>query len=132
MRVSTIVAILFVGGYIAFELTAIHRNQYRLEPVFIFEEFVTADQAAQRCGEPDDNERQAFLSNYAVVRANALADLSVLGARDEELSNSDELDALYAAKVLEVNAFIDANGCDDQTVWRWVKLHEVRSKLRLR
>ncbi|MEM1154529.1 MAG: hypothetical protein AAGI44_10325 [Pseudomonadota bacterium] len=132
MRFSTIVAILFVGGYIAFELTAIHRNQYRLEPVFIFEEFVTADQAAQRCGDPDASERKDFLSNLAAVRANALEDLSVRNVEDDDSSNNGELDALRDAKVMDVNAFIDANGCDDPTVWRWVKLHEVRSRLSLR
>ncbi|MEM9152337.1 MAG: hypothetical protein AAGB19_18035 [Cyanobacteria bacterium P01_F01_bin.3] len=132
MRVSTIIAILFVGGYIAFELTAIHRNQYRLEPVFIFQEFVTADQAVQRCGDPDVSERENFLNNLAAVRANALADISMRSLEDDDASNSNELAALRDAKIIEVNEFIDVNGCDDQTVWRWVKLHEVRSRLRLR
>ncbi|MEM8660335.1 MAG: hypothetical protein AAGF35_05575, partial [Pseudomonadota bacterium] len=73
-----------------------------------------------------------FLNNLAAVRANALEDLSVRSLEDNNPSNNNDLDALRDAKVIEVNEFIDANGCDDQTVWRWVKLHEVRSRLRLR
>ena len=42
------------------------------------------------------------------------------------------LKQLRQERIQEVDLFIDENGCQDQMVWRWVKLHEVRARLNLR
>jgi hypothetical protein len=129
---GAIAAIVIVVGYVGLELSTLHTQRYRTEPLFIFDEFVTADHAAQRCGEPDAEERERFQSNFQVVRRKALAELQEAKPQATAAELTSRLDSLAAERTGEVDAFIDSNGCEHTDVWRWVKLHEVRARLNLR
>ncbi len=132
MGFGPIAAILILVGYLGFEVTMLNAQRYRTEPLFVHHEFVTADQATLRCGDPGAEERQRFQSNLQAVERNALAELRETQpqAAAEELMR--QLEALATERIDEVDAFIDANGCKHKDVWRWVKLHEVRARLNLR
>ncbi len=132
MSIPSVLAIVVVIGYLVFEVSILHKQRYRMEPLFVHNEFVTANHATQRCGEPDEAERQQFLLNFKVVQRNALADLMEKTPETATVEASAELARLRTERESEVDTFIDSNGCDDKQVWRWVKLHDVRANLSLR
>jgi len=121
-----------VLGYLGLELSALHSQRYRAEPLFVHNEFVTADQATRRCGNPGAEERQRFQSNFEAVQRKALAALQEAEPQATSKALAAELDKRSQERISEVDAFIDANGCGHTDAWRWVKLHEVRARLNLR
>ncbi len=132
MGFGPIAALVILVGYLGFELTMLSAQKYRTEPLFVHYEFVTADQAVMRCGDPGAEERQRFQSNFQAVRRKAFADLRETNPQASQDELSRELDALATQRISEVDAFIDANGCKHKDVWRWVKLHQVRARLNLK
>ena len=132
MNIGTIIAVVVVIGYIAFEVSTLYQLRHRMEPLYVFDEFVTADRATAKCGAPGPEERDDFLRNFAVVERNALADLAETSPNDSTEAHSAMLEQLRNDRIQEVDLFIEENGCQDQMAWRWVKLHEVRARLNLR
>ncbi len=129
---GAIAAIAILVGYLGFEVSILHTQKYRTEPLYVHNEFVTANQATLRCGDPGAEERQRFQSNFQVVRRQALKQLQETDPQAAEQELSRQLDTLATGRIDEVNRFIDANGCGHKDVWRWVKLHEVRARLSLK
>ncbi len=132
MSLGAIAAVVIVLGYVGLELSTLHTQRYRTEPLFIFNEFVTADQATARCGDPGEEERHRFQSNFQAVKRKALVELQETQPQAATAELVRQLDALATERIGEVNQFIDNNGCEHTDVWRWVKLHEVRARLNLR
>lgn len=132
MNPGAIVFVVIAVGYFALELSTMHRLKYRTEPLYIYEEYVTADTAAMRCREPDSAERSDFLRNFGAVRRRAAKHLAEENPNESSNEISVRLDSLEAARSREVTEFIDANSCSQSEVWRWAKLHEVRARLNLR
>lgn len=132
MKISSILAILVVLIYAGLEISTLHTQRYRTEPLFIHGQFVSADHATERCGEPEAEERARFRSNFRAVQRNALEDLQEDSPDATEESLRRRLDELAATRVMELDALIDSNGCSDPEVRRFVKLHEVRSRLNLK
>lgn len=129
---GAIAAVVVVMGYVGLEISTLHTQRYRTEPLFVFNDFVTADQATLRCGDPGTEERQRFQSNFEAVKRRALDELKETDPQAVAAALLDQLDALAAERSGEVDAFIDTNGCEHMDVWRWVKLHEVRARLNLK
>ncbi|MEM0955850.1 MAG: hypothetical protein AAGI24_17045 [Pseudomonadota bacterium] len=127
-----IAVLVIVAAYVGLEFSVLHTQRYRAEPLYIHNEFVTANQATLRCGDPDPKVWQRFQSNFQGMRHRALAQLQEATPQAGADELVAQLDSAVASRVGEVNAFIDANGCKHMDVWRWVKLHEVRARLNLR
>lgn len=120
---------LIVAAYLGFELYALKRLGYRTEPLYIHDQFVAANRAAERCGDPPPQQWQRFLNNIAFSRRQALAELAAEpGIQDP----AGELAAREAAKAASIDALIDAEGCDAGVAWQLVKLHEIKARLSLR
>ena len=124
-------AALLVGAYLIFEVTHLQRFSYRMEPGYILDELVHADQAVRRCGGPSETERSRFLRNFEIMQGRAL---QALLEEDPTLAASEaqaRLDEQIAATIQAVDAVVDEQGCKDGQVWRWQKLHSVRARLNL-
>lgn len=132
MNPGAIAFVLIAVGYFALELFAMSRMKYRTEPLYIYEEYVTADTAAMRCSDPDSAERSDFLRNFGAVRRRAAKHLAQENPNVTSAEIATRLDSLKAARSREVIRIIDARNCSDSEVWRWAKLHEVRARLNLR
>jgi len=124
-------AVVFVAGYIGLELYFVQKLGYRMEPLYIHNEFVSANYAVQRCGGPAADERERFLRNFSIVtrRAN-----EALEQESPEKSAQDIALALAqrrAEREREIDALIEAKGCEERGLWGLVKLHEAGARLNL-
>lgn len=123
-------AIVAVVAYLGLEVHGLHRARESMEPASIFREFVGARRAVERCG-ADADERADFDGNFAVVAAQASADLAARNPQASDAERDAMLMQQQKAREDEVDALIVAQGCDGKDVWRLLKLHEVRSRLSL-
>ncbi len=131
MRLGPVLAVVFVAGYIGLELYFVQKLGYRMEPLYIHNEFVSANYAVERCASRAAEERERFLRNFSVVASRAG---EALAQESPEKSAQDIALALAqrrAAREREIDALIEAKGCDDMDLWRLVKLHEARARLNL-
>ena len=74
---------LFVGGYVLFEVTMLHRFAYRMEADHILQQMLSAEEAMKQCGEPSARQSNRFsarleglLQRAERERRDALADVS--------------------------------------------------------
>ncbi len=131
MKAGPILAVIFVAGYIGLEIYFVQKLGYRMEPLYIHNEFVSANYAVERCGSPAGEERERFLRNFSIVTSRASK------ALEEESPDKSAADIALALaerrteREREIDALIDAKGCKDMDLWRLVKLHEIRARLNL-
>ncbi|MEM1436370.1 MAG: hypothetical protein AAGG11_20135 [Pseudomonadota bacterium] len=131
-RATTVLTVLLVGGYLAFEATHIYRFSHRMEPAYILDEFVVADRAVELCGDVAADKRSRFLKNLDIVRRRALAELETAPDPGTEGPHAQEaLVERVRQKEAEVEQHVAEHGCSDSQVWRWLKLHEIRGRLRV-
>jgi hypothetical protein len=123
--------IALVVGYIAFELYAVQKTKYRIDPVYIFDQFLSAHYAVRKCGNPENGQLQQFLRNLESVTARAA---NKLHERHPEKS-TQEIDRMIAAqrtsREQEVEAIVKANGCSDPQITTLLKRFEIRARLRV-
>ena len=132
MRLGQVFMTIVVVAYVGLELSTLHTQRYRTEPLFQLDEYTAADTAWRSCGEGDAQERERFESNYAVIQRKAGEQLLEV---DPDLTESDvtgQVESLISAQTEAINALLSEGGCEDRTVWRWVKLHEARARLNLK
>lgn len=123
--------VLLIAGYIGFEATHVYRFKHRMETGYILDELVVADRAVELCGEVPEAQRERFLHNLGVMRRRALAELEAAGGSEPDAAVEPTLEARLDEKRAEVEAHVAEYGCSDSQVWRWMKLHEVRARLRV-
>jgi predicted HTH transcriptional regulator len=124
MRFGTAFFVLLVAGYVGFELYALQRNRYRMEPQFIFGNFVMAARAADVCGVPKRAAVDQFQRRYATARQRAIqaqaqanpkmsvADITArIGDQEETVSR-------------EIDALVGEQGCKGKAVWKLQKRFE--------
>lgn len=132
MKASTLFATIVVVGYIGFEIYALQRAGYRTEPAYILNEFVGAERATSRCGDPDADVERDFTRNMGAVKRSAARDY----AEKNPGASSGDVDRYIAdsvrQRVSEVDASVDTAGCDAPEVRRLVMLYEKRARLNLR
>ncbi len=131
MKVGPILAVLVVAGYIGFEMFAVSRNSYRMEPEHIFGQFVGAAHAVSRCGAPDDAQFDTFQRNRASARARARSALAKADPAAVPAALDAELTDLITAAEADVDATIADLGCDDIELWRWQRRFENLARLNL-
>ena len=128
MGLTGYITILVVVVYLGFELFGLHKARDRMEPGYVFNEFVGARRAAEACG-VKDSQKAAFERNFVAVKARAL---DALLAAEPDTDAAALLATREQAREAEVDALIAAQSCGGKEVWRLLKLHEIRSNLDLR
>ena len=132
MNIRALLFLLFVVGYIGFEIYIIKRTGYRTEPDFIFNEFVGARHASERCGNPTEDVSRRFTRNFTSVKRGARDDY-VEQYPDKSAAEADAyIDRLISEGESEIDRMIDAQGCEAADVHRMVVLYERRANLNLR
>lgn len=104
MKSGVVLAAIAVIGFLAFELYAATRNGYRMEPAFVFGEFVEARRGSQRCAAPTNEQQEQFDHNYAWARYRAGNDR----AEADPAPSRTEIDAWLASREAELVAAVDA------------------------
>ena len=132
MNKGGILFLLLAAGYVGFELYILQQTGYRTEPLFIFDKFVTADQAAARCPGPDAGQRERFARNLQSVRRRAMREVAETNPQWAPPKVERTIAERAAQKRGEVDAMVDARGCDDSAVWELLKGFENRARLNLR
>lgn len=131
MNQGTILAIIVLIAYLAFEVFAISRVSYRTEPLYIFGQFVAVDRAMALCGEPDSQMRSRFTRNRASVRQRAEREL--VDRNPDE--SPDTIDRLLAETIqkheAEVDALVEELGCNDIELFKLKRGYENRAGLNL-
>ena len=123
--------ILIALGYVGFEASAVMRSQHRFEPLFTFDRFVSMHHASRRCGDPEPEQRARFERNLAAVTERARRDLAAThapiapGEVERMLTERDD------ARAREVDALVEAGGCDDPELWTLLKRYEQRARLNI-
>ena len=132
MNIRFLLFLLFVVGYVGFELYVIKRTGYRTEPDFIYNEFVGAQQASARCGDPTDAVSRNFARNFNAVERGAREDHAEQNPEATPAEIDDFVASLTRERENEVDQMIDAQGCESADVRRLVVLYERRANLNLR
>jgi hypothetical protein len=120
-----ILFILIVVGYVGFELYGLHRAKERMDPVTILDKFYLADRATSRCGEPEGDDLKRFQRNLGLAESRATR---ALDERNPDASGdeiAEMLDARREARVQEVDAIIQARGCDDRDIYILLRQFEI-------
>ncbi|MFK7830919.1 MAG: hypothetical protein AB8B57_14165 [Congregibacter sp.] len=130
----SIAAVVIVVGYFAFEVSNLHRLRYRMEPLYIFDQFASAHIAIQHCGTPDDEERRRFARNFNYVTRRAVEDTvePVNPDSDDQQRKADAEGSIRNRLELrrqEVEALLAAQGCQGADLRKLVKFHEIRARL---
>ena len=131
MKPGTLLFILILFGYFAFEAWAVSRVGYRMEPLYIFERFVAADLAMARCGQPDSAMQSDFVRNRASVRQRAERELLKQHPAETPETIDRQLSEVIQSQETEVGALIDELGCDDIEIFKLTKGYENRARLNL-
>lgn len=131
MKKEALVGILVVAGYVGLEGYAASRAAHRMEPLFIFDQFIRADRAVEVCGGHDETTRERFARNLEVVRRNAERDLADAHPKADPGDAEAMAKARANEKRAEVDAEIDAEGCDGKAVWTHRKRFEIWSRKNL-
>lgn len=124
---TTLLGVVVVVGYFAFEVSNLHRLKYRTEPAFILNEFASAYYAVEACPVADAKQTSDFTRNYAHVRRNALKD-----AQAQETSAEETVSRIIDGAKATVNELLLVDGCNGTELKRLQKLHQVRARLNLR
>jgi hypothetical protein len=124
-------AVLIIGGLLAFEAHTWRKAAYRMEPLYMYDQFVTAGVAARRCGDYPAELREQFARNLRAREDRTLAAL----AEERPHTSADEIAAEIAARRAEgereVAAEIERNGCDSSEIRTLLKRYEIRASRRL-
>ena len=124
--------IIVVLGYAAFEVSVVSRSQHLFEPLRIFDQYVSAGRAAERCGGADEASRLAFRRNLEVVERRAREDWAEAHPEESTETIARRIAARARDRESEVDARIADVGCDGLEVWELLKFHEQRARQRLR
>lgn len=131
MGLAGYITILIVVVYLGFELFGLHKARNRMEPGYVFNEFVGARRAVALC--PDEARETAdFERNFKAVTERAISALAESSPDSTIELITSQVNSQRKTRESEVAALVAAEGCDSKTVWRLLKLYEIRSTLNLR
>lgn len=131
MKASAIPFILIVVAYFGLEVYVASRNAYRMEPEFIFGQFVGASQAVGRCGPLKAVESAKFDANYRYARRRAASAIAEERASDAPAVIEGIVREQGTAGQREVDALTDELGCDDIELFKLRKRYENLTRLNL-
>lgn len=131
MKQGPILALLIVAAYLGFEIFAVTKVAYRLEPVYIFERFVAMDRAMSRCGDPAPDVQSRFTGNRDSVRQRAELELREQNPEETPQAIDRRLAEIVHSQEATVDALIDQLGCDDIEVFKLTRGYENRARLNI-
>jgi hypothetical protein len=132
MDKATFAALFFVLLYAGWEVHGLYSSRHLMEPLYIYDQFVGADRAVERCGGAEAGEREKFLRNLDSVTRDAGEDLAEKHPEEDAGAIEARLAELRQEREAEVDALIEAQGCDGKEVWTLLRLHKMRARLNLR
>ena len=128
MKPAAFVVILIAIAYTGFELYAVSRNGYRMEPAFIYSQHVGAAYAVEVCG-ADKSEQQARFDRNLAYATRRAREALLLGDEPLSASGADAAMAgLSDAARGEVDALVAEHGCDHIEVWRLLRRFDLLAK----
>jgi hypothetical protein len=131
MKPIPILVVLVVAGYVGFELFALQRTKYRTEPLYIFDQFLLAHHAVTKCGSPGEGRLAQFRRNLRSVAARAARELAESNPESSPEQIERMIDARDAEREREVDAIVQAKGCEDPQIKTLLKRFEIRARLRV-
>lgn len=126
MKPGAFIVIVIAIAYTGFELYAISRNGYRMQPEFIFAQHVGAARAVELCGADKLEQRARFERNFAYARQRAREALIAGDAAGGDAEAA--LIALTTTARNEVDALIAEKGCDDIEAWKLMRRFDVLAR----
>ncbi|MEL7311861.1 MAG: hypothetical protein AAFN07_10145 [Pseudomonadota bacterium] len=123
MKPGALFFLLFLVVYMGFEIYAVEKTRYRMQPDHIYLEHVRAAHAASMCEKDVSEWELRFLRNfeYAQQRAESAE------AEDNEAQRPRLALRVLAAEG-EVDNLIASNGCDDIELWKLLRRYEILAK----
>jgi hypothetical protein len=125
---GAIPAAVLITGYLAFELFTLQKAAHRMEPRYLFEQYVAAGRATELCGQPSQAQLERFEHNRRFARTRAASDLR---ERDGTLTDA-EVDAQLETMIVETRGAVDELaaqvGCDDLQLKTLLKRFEIRAR----
>lgn len=131
MKGGLLPAIVIIGGYLAFEAHVMNKASHRLEPLYLYDQFVIAGEAATRCAESPPAQQEQFARNLAATERRTLAALSKAQPEIPEATLVADLAERRAAREAETAAEIARLGCDAPETRAMLKRYEIRAARRL-
>ena len=131
MKQGPILAVLVVAAYLGFEIFAVTKVAYRVEPVYIFERFVAMDRAMSRCGKPAPDVQSRFTRNRRSVRQRAELELGEENPEKTPQAIERMLAETVQSQEERVDALIDQLGCDDIEIFKLTRSYENRARLNI-
>ncbi len=122
MKTGNILFVLIVLGYFALEAYVASRVAYRMEPDYIFSEYVTAARAVELCGSLKPVDAENFQANYNYVKQRAI-DAEEQPTESSESTGPSSLEQEAAGR-REVEALVDELGCKDIELFKLRKRYE--------
>jgi hypothetical protein len=118
MKPGVIAFILIIILYSGFEVYAVHRTGYRMEPEFIYTQHIRAAHAVDVCGIDKSAGQARFDRNFAYAQQRARDALLADENGEPAGGVNAAMTALAAAARDDVDALIAEKGCDDIEAWK--------------
>ena len=131
MDFRVVVFLIIALGYFGFEMVVASRNGYRMEPEYVFGEFVSAAQAISQCGPLKPVDAEKFNANYRYARRRAVAAVTEKQPGKPAAAIEATVQAQEAAGREEVRNLVDELGCDDVELFGLRKRYENLTRLNL-
>jgi hypothetical protein len=131
VKSGIIPVVILIGGYLAFEAHLMHKAAYRLEPLYLYDQFVIAGEAVARCGDPPAAELDQFIRNLQATERRTLAALRESRPDTPDDALAAELAERRAGREAETAAEIERLGCDAPETRAMLKRYEIRAARRL-
>ncbi|MFK8016711.1 MAG: hypothetical protein AB8G17_14855 [Gammaproteobacteria bacterium] len=131
MNAGSIAAIVVVVGYIGFEVYAVKRSGFRMEPGYILGQFASAARGAELCATPNADQQERFARNYATTRWRAERALAAQNPTHSTAQINTEISAQIAEYYATVDTLVETNGCAGGEAWKLVKHFDNLSRLNL-
>jgi hypothetical protein len=119
------------GGYVLVEGFLLHKAAHRLEPMYLYEQYVAAGEAMARCGDSDAERLAIFVHNRAAARDRVARELADSEPAPASAGIDSRLQRRSDALRAETAALVGRVGCDHAEVKTLLKRFEIRSRRRI-
>ena len=117
--------LLIVAAYVAFEFHAMSKAAYRMEPLYVFDQHASADQAQRLCGTAKAGAVGQFERNFVAVQRRATK-----GMQDDEPGVGVEaitrnLLERRANRFEEIGVLYAEEGCEGKQMRVWLRRFDI-------
>lgn len=130
MNKASLPFLLIIGLYLGFEAFTASRAAYRLEPLYIFDQLVSAERAMIRCGAADEQTLAQYRGTLRSVADKALAALAEANSATEQTAE-EAIQARRLERELAVDALVEERGCSHSEVTTLQKRFSIYARRRL-